>query len=161
MGKVYEEYQKSLEIQNILDFDDLLFLPYLLFKKSPETLQKRQNHFDYILVDEAQDTNWIQFELMKMMTAKGAIITMIGDDYQSIYGRRGAMMENFLNVKMYWPNIKMFKLQTNYRSKPHIVDAGNAVIKKNKHQYDKDVKAHRAGEDKITVFSHPSDVDEA
>ena len=161
MGKVYEEYQKSLEIQNILDFDDLLLFPYLLFKKSPETLQKWQNHFDYILVDEAQDTNWIQFELMKMLTAGGAIITMIGDDFQSIYGRRGALMENFLNVKMYWPTIQLLKLQTNYRSKPHIVEAGNTIIKKNKHQYEKDVKAHREWNDKITVFSHQSDIDEA
>jgi DNA helicase-2/ATP-dependent DNA helicase PcrA len=124
-------------------------------------LRKWQHHFDYILVDEAQDTNWIQFELMKMMTGGGAIITMIGDDYQSIYGRRGAMMENFLNVKMYRPDIQMFKLQTNYRSKPHIVEAGNAVIKKNRHQYEKEVVAHRSGEDKITVFSHQTDIDEA
>lgn len=161
MGKVYEEYQKSLEIQNLLDFDDLLFLPYLLCKKSPATLTKWQQAFDYILVDEAQDTNWIQFELMKLMTAQGAIITMIGDDYQSIYGRRGAMMENFLNLKAYWPAMEIFKLQTNYRSKPHIVEAGNAVIKKNRRQYEKEVKAHREGEDKITLFSHPSDIDEA
>ena len=88
MGQIYDEYQKSLEKGNSLDFDDLLMLPYLLFKKSKETLQKRQNKFDYILVDEAQDTNWIQFELMKMFTGNGTNITMIGDDFQSIYGRR-------------------------------------------------------------------------
>jgi superfamily I DNA/RNA helicase len=88
MGQIYDEYQKSLEKGNSLDFDDLLMLPYLLFKKSKETLEKRQNKFDYILVDEAQDTNWIQFELMKMFTGNGANITMIGDDFQSIYGRR-------------------------------------------------------------------------
>lgn len=68
MGQIYEEYQKALEKANSLDFDDLLMLPYLLFKKNKETLTKRQNKFDFILVDEAQDTNWIQFELMKMMT---------------------------------------------------------------------------------------------
>ena len=161
MGKVYEEYQKSLETMNALDFDDLLLLPYLLFTKHQETLQKRQNHFDYILVDEAQDTNRIQFELMKLMTGGGAIITMIGDDFQSIYGRRGALMENFLNVKRYRPDIQMFKLQINYRSKPHIVEAGNAVIKNNINQYKKEVKANREGNDKITVFSHNSDIDEA
>ncbi|GHW02832.1 DNA helicase [candidate division SR1 bacterium] len=161
MGKVYEEYQKSLEIQNSLDFDDLLLLPYILFQKSQPTLQKWQNHFDYILVDEAQDTNWIQFELMRLFTGGGANITMIGDDYQSIYGWRGALMENFLNLKSYRPKIKMFKLQTNYRSKPHIVQAGNAIIKNNKNQYEKDVIAHRSGEDKITIFSHNTDTDEA
>ena len=68
MGKLYQEYEKELEKSNSLDFDDLLLLPYQLFKKSPEVLQKWQNSFDYILVDEAQDTNWIQFELMKMMS---------------------------------------------------------------------------------------------
>jgi superfamily I DNA/RNA helicase len=88
MGQIYQEYQKSLEKANSLDFDDLLLLPYLLFKKDKETLTKRQNKFDYILVDEAQDTNRIQFELMKMLTGKNSNITMIGDDFQSIYGRR-------------------------------------------------------------------------
>jgi DNA helicase-2/ATP-dependent DNA helicase PcrA len=88
MGQIYQEYQKALEKANSLDFDDLLLLPYLLFKKDAATLTKRQNKFDYILVDEAQDTNRIQFELMKMLTGKNSNITMIGDDFQSIYGRR-------------------------------------------------------------------------
>jgi DNA helicase-2/ATP-dependent DNA helicase PcrA len=161
MGKVYEAYQKTLETTNSLDFDDLLLLPYLLFTKHKETLQKWQNHFDYILVDEAQDTNRIQFELMKLLTDSGTNITLIGDDFQSIYGRRGALMENFLNVKRYRPNIQMFKLQINYRSKPHIVQAGNAVIKHNVNQYEKHIVAHREGNDKITIFSHTSDIDEA
>jgi len=71
MGKVYQEYQKELEKSNILDFDDLLLLPYLLFKKDEEILNKWRNKFDYILVDEAQDTNWIQFELMRMISQNG------------------------------------------------------------------------------------------
>jgi len=85
MYKVYEHYQKELEKSNSLDFDDLLLLPYLLFKKSKETLTKRQNKFDYILVDEAQDTNWIQFELIKMLSGNEGNVTLIGDDFQSIY----------------------------------------------------------------------------
>ncbi len=163
MGKIYEEYQKTLETSNSLDFDDLLLLPYQLFIKDKAVLQKWQNAFDYILVDEAQDTNWIQFELMKMLSWGWAQITLIWDDFQSIYGRRWALMENFLNVKMYWPTIQMFKLQTNYRSKPHIVAAGNAVIKNNTRQYEKNIIANRSGSDKdlITIFSHNSDVDEA
>lgn len=168
MGKLYQEYEKELEKSNTLDFDDLLLLPYMLFQKSPETLKKWQNAFDFILVDEAQDTNWIQFELMKLMSGniehpdqKGANITLIGDDFQSIYGRRGALMENFLNVKQYWPDIQMFKLQTNYRSKPHIVAAGNEVIKKNTKQYEKNIVANREGNDQIKIFTHPSDMDEA
>lgn len=88
MYKLYEMYQKELEQSNSLDFDDLLLLPYLLFKKSPEVLSKWINRFDFLLVDEAQDTNWIQFELMKMMSGNKGNITLIGDDFQSIYGRR-------------------------------------------------------------------------
>lgn len=161
MGQLYNEYQKALEKANSLDFDDLLLLPYLLFKKDKETLAKRQKKFDYILVDEAQDTNRIQFELMRMMTGWWANITMIGDDFQSIYGRRWALMENFLNVKKYRPDIIMFKLQINYRSRPHIVQAGNHIIKNNVNQYKKEIVAHRTGDDKITIFSHGSEMDEA
>ena len=143
MYGIYERYQKALELANSLDFDDLLLLPYMLFKTHPEVLTKRQNQFRYVLVDEAQDTNWIQFELMKMISGDHANITLIGDDFQSIYGWRGALMENFLNVKKYWPDIQVFKLQTNYRSRPHIVEAGNQVIKNNTNQYQKNIVAHR------------------
>lgn len=161
MYTIYQKYQEALELSNSLDFDDLLLLPYLLFKKQPEVLQKWQKQFSYILVDEAQDTNWIQFELMKMLSGESANITLIGDDFQSIYGWRWALMENFLNVKKYWPDIQMFKLQTNYRSRPHIVDAGNQVIKNNTNQYQKDIVAHRTWTDKIVCFSHGSEIDEA
>jgi len=88
MYKVYEQYQKELENSNSLDFDDLLLLPYLLFKKNKEILTKWKNKFDYILVDEAQDTNRIQFELIKMLSGNQGNVTLIGDDFQSIYGRR-------------------------------------------------------------------------
>lgn len=115
----------------------------------------------YIMVDEAQDTNWIQFELIKMLSGDNGNITLIWDDYQSIYGRRWALMENFLNVKKYWPDIQMFKLQINYRSRPHIVEAWNHIIKNNTKQYDKTVNAYRKEEWKVTVFSHNSDIDEA
>ena len=161
MGRVYQEYEKELEKSNSLDFDDLLLLPYLLFKKDEKVLKKWQNAFDFILVDEAQDTNWIQFELMRMMSWSWANITLIGDDFQSIYWWRWALMENFLNVKHYWKDIKMFKLQTNYRSKAHIVAAWNSVIKNNKNQYEKNIIAHREWNDKITVFTHNTDTDEA
>ena len=161
MYGIYERYQKALELANSLDFDDLLLLPYMLFKTHPEVLTKRQNQFRYVLVDEAQDTNWIQFELMKMISGDHANITLIGDDFQSIYGWRGALMENFLNVKKYWPDIQVFKLQTNYRSRPHIVEAGNQVIKNNTNQYQKNIVAHRTWGDKIVCFSHGSEMDEA
>jgi len=161
MWKIYGEYQKQLSISNALDFDDLLLFPYLIFSKSSEILQKRVSKFKYIMVDEAQDTNRIQFELMKMLSGTNWNITLIWDDYQSIYGRRWAIMENFLNVKRYWQDIKMFKLQTNYRSKPHIVHAWSHIIKNNKNQYEKNIQAHRKWNDKITVFSNRDEIDEA
>ena len=161
MYKIYEHYQKELEKSNVLDFDDLLLLPYILYKKQKHILQKRQNKFTYLLVDEAQDTNWIQFELMKMLSGETGNITLIGDDFQSIYWRRWALMENFLNVKRYRPDIQMFKLQINYRSKPHIVQAWNCVIKNNLNQYKKEIVPNRTGDEKITIFSHGSEMDEA
>lgn len=161
MQMVYKEYDKRLRENNMLDFDDLLMMPYEIFKNYPEILKKRQQKFQYIMVDEAQDTNRIQFELMKQLSGSGGNITFIGDDYQSIYRRRGAVMENFLNVKAVRPDMQMFKLETNYRSKPHIVNAGNAIIKKNLKQYEKNVKPHRQGTEKIFVYTHSDEMFEA
>lgn len=159
--ELYKKYQKRLKDGNALDFDDLLMLPKHLFENSPETLTKWQRQFRHILVDEAQDTNTIQFELMRKLCDDTAIITFIGDDYQSIYRWRGAMMSNFLNVDRRWPTIRTYKLETNYRSKPHIVAAWNAIIKKNKIQYDKNVEPHREWEDLIRVFTFADEIDEA
>lgn len=161
MGMIYERYEKKLHECNSCDFDDLLLVPYLILKKNPDILKRWQEKFRYILVDEAQDTNRIQFELMKLLTGGGSNITFIGDDYQSIYRRRGAVMENFLQVKKIRPDIEIYKLQTNYRSRPHIVHAGNAIIKQNRNQYDKNVVPHRSGEEKIMVFTHGDETDEA
>lgn len=165
MGMIYEKYEKKLKDNNAMDFDDLLLYTYKLFKDYPDLLAYWQKKFAYILVDEAQDTNWIQFELMKLLTARtdgtSGNITFIGDDYQSIYRWRGAMMENFLQVKRIWPDIEIYKLQTNYRSRPHIVQAGNHIIKNNKKQYEKDVVAHRDGNDRIMIFTHTNEAEEA
>ena len=158
---IYQKYQKALQDANALDFDDLLLLPRMLFETKPEILAKRQKQFKYILVDEAQDTNTVQFDLMKRLTGKNGNITFIWDDYQSIYRRRGAMMDNFLNLQRQRPDMKMFKLETNYRSKPHIVEAGNHIIKNNQKQYDKEVVAHRSGEDKMRIFTFSDEMDEA
>jgi DNA helicase-2/ATP-dependent DNA helicase PcrA len=205
VAQTYKKYQTQLQIANAMDFDDLLMYPYLMFRQYPKILEKRQTLFQYILVDEAQDTNWIQFELMKQLSKlrpptprsgglnsseefsqwtdtqlqdpspdKGKVaqpdgatglgrqnITLIGDDFQSIYGRRGALMENFLNVKAVWPDIEIFKLQMNYRSRPHIVQAGSHVIKNNTKQYEKTIVPHREGNDKIVIFNHTDESSEA
>lgn len=174
VAQTYKKYQTQLQIANAMDFDDLLLYPYLMFRQYPDILKKRQTQFHYILVDEAQDTNWIQFELMKQLSKRtsspslsgeglgwGSNITLIGDDFQSIYGRRGALMENFLTVKQIRKDIEIFKLQTNYRSRPHIVHAWSAVIKNNTKQYEKTIVPHREGNDKIILFNHTDENSEA
>ncbi len=161
IGEIYDLYTKELKKVNALDFDDLLLITYELLKSHKEICEKRQNSFDYILVDEAQDTNQIQFDLIKMLSKKSNNVTLIGDDYQSIYGRRGAVMENFLNVKKYRPDMNIHKLQINYRSRPHIVNASSHIIKKNSEQYEKNLQAHRKGEDHIIILSHGDEIQEA
>lgn len=159
--RAYQLYQKELIDTNAVDFDDLLLLPKLLFMHAPDILQKRQRRFQYILVDEAQDTNTIQFDLMRLLTWTEGNVTFIWDDYQSIYRRRGAVMDNFLNVKQRRPSIQMFKLQMNYRSKAHIVQAWNELIKKNRRQYEKEIVPHRTDADMIRVFTFQDEMDEA
>jgi DNA helicase-2/ATP-dependent DNA helicase PcrA len=161
IADIYEKYQKTLQSTNSMDFDDLLLYPYELFKKHPDVLHKRIKQFKYILVDEAQDTNYIQFELMKMLAWTDGNITFIGDDFQSIYRRRGALMENFLNLNKIRPNIRIFKLQTNYRSKPHIIQAGNHIIANNTRQYHKNIVPYREGNEKVMILSHRNDTEEA
>jgi DNA helicase-2/ATP-dependent DNA helicase PcrA len=136
-------------------------IPHKLFKQSPEILAKRQAKFEYIMVDEAQDTNQIQFDLMRMLANVCNNVTLIGDDYQSIYRRRGAVMENFLNVEKFRSDIKMFKLQINYRSRPHIVTAGQHLINHNTNQYNKDISANRTGDDKIKIMVYGDEYKEA
>lgn len=159
--KVYERYQKQMENSNSLDFDDLLLLPLILFRKDEECLNKRKNRFKYILVDEAQDSNQIQFELIKILSWEETNITFIGDDFQSIYWWRWAVMENFLNLSRRWPDINQFKLEINYRSKPHIIQAWNSIISQNQNQYQKTLKSNKKWEDYIRIFSYRDETEEA
>lgn len=161
IAKIYEKYQKKLQKANSLDFDDLLLLPKILFDLKSEILEKRQKRFQYILVDEAQDTNQLQFDLIRQLAWKKWNVTFIWDDYQSIYGWRWAVMDNFLNISTRWPDVKIFKLEINYRSRPHIVQAWNHVIAKNTKQYQKDVVSNRTWEDKIKLFGFSDETDEA
>ncbi len=161
MAMIYELYEKNLRQSNAMDFDDLLLLPYWVMKDHPEIAARWQARFDYVMVDEAQDTNWIQFELVKLVAGGQGNVTFIWDDYQSIYRRRWALMENFLNLKKIWSDMEIFKLETNYRSKPHIVHAGSHIIKNNTKQYEKNIKAHREWDDAIKVFAYTDETAEA
>uniref|UniRef100_UPI00405646B8 DNA helicase PcrA n=1 Tax=Agathobacter sp. TaxID=2021311 RepID=UPI00405646B8 len=130
-AEVYKEYQKVLKQNNALDFDDLIFKTVELFKLDKEVLSSYQERFRYIMVDEYQDTNTAQFELIRLLAMKYKNLCVVGDDDQSIYKFRGANIFNILNFEKHFPNAKVIKLEQNYRSTQHILDAANNVIAHN------------------------------
>ena len=134
--EVYKEYQKVLRKNNSVDFDDLLALPVLLFKKDKEVLDKYQEHFKYILIDEYQDTNEVQYNMSKLLGAKYRNVFIVGDMNQSIYRFRGANFRNILNFEKDYKDAHVILLEQNYRSTKNILDAANSVIKNNKERKD-------------------------
>ncbi len=128
LPEIYEKYQKALKESNALDFDDLLVFVVKLFKNHPEIRQKWQNKFDYILVDEYQDTNKVQHEILKYLVGNRNCITVVGDPQQCIYTWRGANPENILEFEKDFPNTKIIKLERNYRSTGKILSTANKVI---------------------------------
>ena len=137
--KVYIEYQKRLKINNSVDFDDLLMLPIILFNENKDILAHYQERFKYILVDEYQDTNEVQYVLTKMLSAKHKNICVVGDPDQSIYGFRGSNYRNILNFEKDYKNTKTILLEQNYRSTKNILSAANDVIKNNQNRKEKDL----------------------
>ena len=136
-AKVYAEYEKELKKSNALDFDDLLLKTVELFKAWPEILENYQERFKYIMVDEYQDTNTVQFEFIKLLASKYRNICVVGDDDQSIYKFRGANIRNILDFEKVYPDARVVKLEQNYRSTQNILDAANAVIRNNIGRKDK------------------------
>jgi len=134
---VYPEYQKSLKSYNAVDFDDLIMLVVRLFDEFPEVQKHYQERFRYIMVDEYQDTNMAQFTLMRRLAAKWSNFCVVGDDDQSIYGWRGAEPGNILNFERHFPGAQVIKLEQNYRSTGHILNAANTVIRHNQARKDK------------------------
>ncbi len=135
--KVYEKYQQRLKTNNSFDFDDLLIMPIKLFKENPHVLQKYQQKYKYILVDEYQDTNEAQYILIKMISAKYQNICAVGDPDQTIFSWRGANYKNILNFEKDYPNTKVVKLEKNYRSTQNILNAANDIIENNKSRKEK------------------------
>ncbi len=131
MAKVYEMYEARLHGNNALDFDDLLIKTVRLLRDVPEVREKYNNKFQYILVDEYQDTNALQFELIRLITEKSKNIAVVGDEDQSIYKWRGADISNILNFEKHFPNTKTIRLEQNYRSTQTILDVAGAVVKNN------------------------------
>lgn len=159
--QVYSKYEIKLQRNNSVDFDDLLLLPIELFKKSPETLERYQDLYQYLLIDEYQDTNEAQYILTKLLCAKNKKITCVGDDSQSIYSFRGANYKNILNFEKDYPDAKTILLEQNYRSTSNILDAANQVIKNNKMRKDKNLWTARGEGEKIKYYRAYNERDEA
>ena len=160
IAEIYKEYAKRSFLSGAMDFDDLLLKTNLLFRDNPEILEKYQNRFDYILVDEYQDTNYAQYLIVKKLAEKHLNICVVGDDAQSIYSFRGAKIENILNFKNDYPSHKIFKLEQNYRSTQNIVNAANSIIAKNKRQISKTVFSEKDVGNPIKIISALTDNEE-
>lgn len=160
MLQIYKEYTKRCFLSGAMDFDDLLMKTNLLFRDFPVILEKYQQKFDYILVDEYQDTNYSQYLIIKKLAMLHNNICVVGDDAQSIYSFRGARIENILNFRNDYPEHKIFKLEQNYRSTKNIVEAANSVIANNKDQIHKEVWTDNETGLPIKVMKATSDTEE-
>lgn len=159
--KVYEKYEKKLQQNNSVDFDDLLILPIKLFREHQDVLEKYQNLYQYVLIDEYQDTNQAQYILTKMISEKNRRITCVGDDSQSIYSFRGANYKNILNFENDYRDAKTILLEQNYRSTGNILDAANQVIKNNRDRKDKNLWTNKGPGEKIKYYRAYNERDEA
>ncbi|MGA7719782.1 MAG: UvrD-helicase domain-containing protein [Ignavibacteriaceae bacterium] len=158
---VFEEYQKRLLENNAMDFDDLLLKPIDLFNANPKIHQKYKKRFEYLLVDEFQDTNKAQYELLKMLVARDGKICVVGDDAQSIYSWRGANIANMIDFETDFPKHKIFKLEQNYRSTKFILAAADSVIKNNKNQIIKTLWTENNDGEQLTLVKCADEKDEA
>lgn len=159
--KIYEKYEQKLKQNDSVDFDDLLMMPIQLFRKYPEILKEYQERFQYILVDEYQDTNEAQYILVKMISAKYRNICVVGDNDQSIYSFRGANYRNILNFEKDYKNPKVIMLEENYRSTKTILNAANDVIQNNKQRKDKNLWTNNEEGVKIRYHRALDEKDEA
>lgn len=161
IAEVYEEYEKQLKANNALDFDDLLIKTVQLFQTQADVLEYYQERFRYIMVDEYQDTNTVQFELVRLLASKYRNLCVVGDDDQSIYKFRGANIKNILNFEQYFEDAKVIKLEQNYRSTSNILNAANAVIRNNAGRKDKTLWTDNGDGEKIQFRQFDSAYDEA
>ncbi|RFP63980.1 ATP-dependent DNA helicase [Hymenobacter lapidiphilus] len=160
LGVIYQQYANRCFKAGAMDFDDLLYQTNVLFKDHPDVLNKYQNMFKYVMVDEYQDTNYSQYLIARKLAAKERNICVVGDDAQSIYAFRGADIQNILNFEKDYPELQVFKLEQNYRSTQNIVKAANSVIKNNQAQLRKDVFSDNEEGPLIEVFKASSDNEE-
>ncbi len=158
---IYEEYSKKLKENNAMDFGDLIFNTVKLFEKNPEVLEHYSELYKYIMVDEFQDTNFIQDKLIKLLSKRHENICVVGDDDQSIYSFRGANIDNILRFEEAFPECNVIKLERNYRSTKNILNAASSLVRTNKLRKDKTLKTDKSGGELITVYRANSDLSEA
>lgn len=160
IGHIYEAYSKRCFKNGAMDFDDLLFKMYELLKHFPEVLHKYQHKFKYILIDEYQDTNPAQYEIIKLLGAVHENVCVVGDDAQSIYSFRGATIQNILQFQKDYDDVKVIKLEQNYRSSSNIINIANEIIKNNKGQIPKTLFTEHPPGEKIKLVRTMTDNDE-
>lgn len=161
IASVYKEYQKRLKANNALDFDDLLFKAVELFQFHPEVLEKYQERFQYIMIDEYQDTNHVQFLFVSMLAGKYRNLCVVGDDDQSIYKFRGANIYNILNFEKKYEDAKVIKLEQNYRSTQNILNAANGVIRNNTGRKDKTLWTDNEAGKEVEFTQYDTEYEEA
>lgn len=161
LAEIYKAYQKSMQQNNSMDFDDILFYTVKLFQSQPEVLAAYQERFRYIMVDEYQDTNYVQYALVNLLSGKYKNICVVGDDDQSIYSFRGANIENILSFEKDFKQCKVIKLEQNYRSTQSILGAANAVIRLNRARTDKKLWTKGEEGDRINFYYADSHYEEA
>lgn len=160
VSKIYEFYEKKLKENNALDFDDLIIKTVKLLREFPDIRDFYKNKFKYIFVDEYQDTNSIQYKLIKLLAGNKSNLTVVGDNDQSIYKWRGADISNILNFQKDFPGAKIIKLEQNYRSTQNILDVANAVIKNNPQEFKKNLWTQKEGGEKVYYKEFPSSDEE-
>lgn len=161
IANIYKVYEQRCRTSNAMDFDDLLLNTFLLLDRNPDIRDTYSAALRYILVDEYQDTNYAQQRILQLLTSKHQYVCVVGDDAQSIYGFRGANIENILNFQQIFKGARLFKLEQNYRSTQRIVQAANSLIHKNERQIEKNVYSRNDEGDKLLMKELASDREEA
>jgi len=159
--KIYSKYVDRCKLSNSMDFDDILVYTYQLFNENPEIQHKYSSRFKYILVDEYQDTNFVQHRIINQLSSNDNNICVVGDDSQSIYSFRGANVTNILKFNNEYPNYRLFKLEQNYRSTKTIVNAANSVISHNKNKIEKVAFSDNEQGNKLPLYEASSDIEES
>ena len=161
LGQIFMRYSSRCKQNDAMDFDDILLYTYLLFENHPDVLEKWEQRFRYVLVDEYQDTNYAQHRIVWQLTRQHQHVCVVGDDAQSIYSFRGANIDNILTFQKIYGGARLFKLERNYRSTQNIVEAANSLIKKNSHQIQKDIFSENDRGERLHVLDTHSDIEEA